>query len=147
MYDTIYGILKGYNDTAMTIHHVFSCLTVLWCYYNNKYGQEMVFSLAHAEFTGAIFNLNAILKNNQYPESITSILDIVFIASFIILRTFVSSWVMINIQLNRDTDFLYKINPTVVWYLSMDWCWMMVNKAAKIIYNVRIGLKFLIFLG
>lgn len=96
----------------------------------------MIFCLAHAELTGAIFNINAILKANQFNESITTMLDIIFIVLFIILRTFVSSWAMINIQLNKDTDLLYKLTPTTVWYLSMDWCWMMVNKASKIIYSV-----------
>lgn len=138
-YDTIYGHLKKYNDTQMLIHHIFSLVTVAWCYFNNKYGQEMLLALVQGELTGAILNLNGILKAIDYPEDFTLKLDLIFLGIFVFLRPTFCYQTLINIQSNKDTDIVYKTIPSVVWYLSMDWCWMMINKASKILHQVELN--------
>lgn len=136
-YDSIYGHIKKYNKMDMLIHHIISFSGILWCYINNKYGQEMIQALAQAEMTGIMFNLSTVLKMNGLSGGLTFKLDLLFLVTFIIMRPTFCYNTMANIQLNKDTDIVYKLIPTGVVYISLDWCWMMINKASKLIYEVR----------
>lgn len=136
LFDTIYGYLKKYNDLSITIHHVIMFSIFFSCYVIGKNGQEMIWAAVLGEVTSIIFNLNKILRWNNVEGSVVLGLDIAFLLSFLFIRLGLMGPIMVNIHKNENTGFIMKFWPCGIFYMSLDWSWMMINKASKILYDV-----------
>ncbi|TAG97827.1 MAG: hypothetical protein EAZ17_09495 [Sphingobacteriales bacterium] len=143
IYDGVYGILKKYNDKDMTFHHVVSLIFVAWPLFSGFNGAEVTEAILQAEITNPCINLTEImpLTSNGFPQ-LTFFFQITFLITFIIVRVYWSTRSLTLLQLS-DSQLSFKFVPTLIWALGMYWVWMMINKAIKLLHEVR--LKELIF--
>lgn len=135
-FDTIYGHYNGHNEHDITIHHIISFILIFYSYNSNKYGLETIWALVQGEVTSLILNTSRALKVIDIFGQLSFALDLLFLFVFLTVRPTTFYLTLINIQKNEDTDLIFKIFPAGLFYLSMDWCWMIVNKAAKILHTV-----------
>jgi hypothetical protein len=121
----------------MVIHHIFSVLLIGWPLVAGKYANEMHFTLSQGELTAPLLNIHEILETLDEKPQLRKKLMMAFLGLFVFLRCTLSYWTMGKIQRNPDTDVVYKSLPTLLWFLSMDWVWAMLNKGSKLMSQVR----------
>lgn len=137
MYDLVYGIVKKYNTKDMHLHHVISALFLAWPLYSKYNGAEATEAVIQAEITGPCINLSELLPmfGDGYKAQ-TEMAQITFLISFVLVRMLWSTNSLRLMQLS-ESSLPFKLVPTGIYILSMNWVWKMVNKAAKLLHEVR----------
>ena len=129
MQDSVYGHFKGYNKMDFLIHHLVSAGILIYVILRGKYARETLWLTGIAESTGPILNIGRIFEYNEHRPDIQQNLDLLFLFSFIIIRTFSIGFV--HDVLLFDNDVVVCFCMLSIWILSMHWSWLMVHKAAK----------------
>lgn len=130
IYDTIFGIVRKYNDWMNSVHHLVIVVVFIWSLSLDNYSSECVIAIFQGEITNPFIALHDVLDANGFSSAITMPFGISFLLLFIGIRTTFSVHTLAKIQLS-SADIFFKSTLSFMWTLSMFWVWMMINKAAK----------------
>ena len=135
------GLFRGYNDHTVVFHHAMSFGMMAYVMWYGRYGDELAFGLLQGEITNAILSTSDILDIYDKFYGVQIALKLIFMGSFIGIRTIISYPYIVKIQtLSNDPFFI--IFPTSVWIISMHWVWAMFQKSSKIASQVKTIFKF-----
>jgi TLC domain len=86
--DTAYGLLDGYNDLWMNIHHTIMFASYSISLYSNNVATEMMVSVFFGEVTNP-FNLLRQIYAEQERDAESKFQGLLFAGSFIFVRVFI----------------------------------------------------------
>jgi hypothetical protein len=84
------------------------------------------------EITNPFFNLIEVLEGNEVNKTISNAVGIIFLFSFIIVRFFIYPYLAYFCFLSPMNAW-FKVTIALIGILSYIWCWMMLNKASKLL--------------
>lgn len=98
-------------------------------FFSNSFGSQMMPALFFGEMSNPFGILNKYFKiaNNKRLEKIYGLL---FVVSFLIVRVIITPFLAIPIFFS-ETPLVFKLCVSSMWFIGLNWAFMMVNKAAK----------------
>ena len=132
IHDLIYGVMHGYNSHMENLHHVLIGGILLFSYGSNMYGNDLCNGLAQGEITNPLLATYEILYFHGFPDNVVQPFGVLFLSSFVFIRTFVSgsqTWMMQH----SSSNLWFKISYTGMWSVSLFLVWMVLNKAIKLL--------------
>lgn len=127
----------------ITLHHIISTAFVGIPLIIGEDTSSMSATIFYGEATNPLLTINEIMDYQMVGEHYVIITQIIFLLGFIYCRVGPGTQFMFQIQ-KHDCNLFYKFFASSLWILSMDWVWMMVNKAAKLGSEVFL-IDFLLF--
>lgn len=131
--DTLLSIFFGYGDSLMFFHHIECIVSLLYPVFKGYYGNIIVWAIMIAEISNPFMllwkNFGIIKK-----KKLEFYFGIVFSISFLILRTYCIGYVAFPLQ-SSEVSLLLKLHCGLLWYLSLYWCYIIINLLFKGIYE------------
>ena len=140
--DTILGIFAGYNDNIMLMHHLFGLFGLTYSLIKQNYGNTIVFAFVVAEISNPFMILRKNLDKHKGAEALSIFSGVIFSLTFIICRTVIIGYVMIPFFIT-DASLLIKLFGGFLWYLSLYWCYVIINLLIKALMEIT-NARFLI---
>ena len=128
--DGILGVIYKFNDSLINFHHVQCFLIILYALVKGKYASVLIWGLFIAEISNPFLIAMKILSNFKGLKLYETISGIAFSVVFLITRTYFV-WSGAYPLFESQATLAIKINFAVIWYLSLIWCYMIINMLLK----------------
>ena len=128
----------------MNIHHFVSIGSCAYGLYRQRYADVLILALFLGEITNIFYQPYVAL--GYYPKYKESSFKfgVMFMITFICIRG-IGMFALAEFVQSHDNSLFLKVLFGVMWFLSLHWCFTIINKATKILgdkLNVSIMLRF-----
>lgn len=144
--DTILGAYAGYNDILMLMHHAFGLFGLSYALIKQSYGNAIMCAFAIAEISNPFMILRKNFDKHRGAHSLSVFCGIIFSISFIICRTVIFGYFMIPF-ISSKASLVVKIFAGLIWYLSLYWCYVIVNLLVKAFMDMSNSIKLIELYG
>lgn len=139
--DTVFGLLHGYNDFLMNIHHFLAIYINLYILRAGKYGHCYMYIMVIGEFNNPLWIMRKNLEKHNARKIYSTLLGLTYGLSFLIVRGLLAPHYMAKI-ISLPMALAFKLDFAFLWYLSLFWCYTIVNYLVKG-FKVEYGWSFL----
>jgi hypothetical protein len=131
------GYFRKYEDTSITLHHIFCVGMLGFVVLSKRNGYMMVYFVFLGEITNPLLSLSEILDFYGVLNSVSKTLQGIFLLSFIVIRCTIASVLVFETQRHPEVSPWFKFFPATIAALSYEWTFMMLNKVGKLANDVR----------
>lgn len=133
--DTFMGVVAGYNDTFMMLHHAFGIFGLGYVLIKQKYSNFVICVFAIAEISNPFIILRKNLDKHRRTEALSTIFGVIFCLSFLVCRTIVTAALLLPF-FGSTASLTIKVFAGLLWYISLYWCYTIINLLTKALMDV-----------
>ena len=128
--DGIMGVVKNYESTMVTIHHLVCTVSQLVALLTNMDKGLIAWTIAIGESSNPLLSIMEIVVYNEYGKDLEDSIQLLFGILFILIRVPFVIFTALPV-LRGPSMLLQKILCALVTFLSCEWCWAILNKMFK----------------
>ena len=115
--DTIFGVLKKYNDGKMNLHHCIVIASLAYVIFKGMYADNYYWAMMVTEISNPFMLTSKILEQHRGYERVSKILMIIFCATFVFFRCYVVCF-FLNPMLRSPVVLFLKLQSAIVRFIK-----------------------------
>ena len=133
--DTIYGYITKYNDVFLFAHHIICVSALLYVIIRGDNGNVIIWALIVTEISNPFLIIRQNAQMHKKLEQLSTITGIIFAFVFVFART-IGIGICFMPLFRLPTPLILKMLGSSLWYLSLNWCYMIINLFFKSMVSI-----------